>query len=314
MVSNPSKLNTLADKLRSDFYEGKTANDWKGTFPCVAEYKEDGEYSIMFGSGNITILANQGCSEYQPTPEILEGLPPKGQSFVIEGEHRTSRGGFNQFLSDRNNPLAAKYKLFVAYGIIHYRGVDTSDLPYKERWNLLEQVIKNNNNIYLVKHKICNNTNDIQQFFEQAVADGFEGIVVKSLGSRNQKVMKLKQSITSDFAVSGIEKSKSWIENKIPEVFILSEKDQEGNWKVIGKVSSGLTKDAKFKLGQELLKLQTSEDTTTIHCKPYFMLEIKFMNYESNGLRQPRIMRIRYDKIADKKSNIGVSLSSWLGN
>jgi len=283
-------INEITSNFRPKFFEGQAKN-WVQGFPAYAEYKEDGEYVLIFITPKRTLIANRHKSTYHPTKYIQEYLPKT--KCILEAEYISINGSLYSYLSERGED-SDKLALRI-FGILHYEGSDVSDLPYEERWKTLEKLIPDNNQyVKLVKHQKVETPEDIDNFFNQAISDGKEGIVVKSFGKRST-CMKLKKTSTKDYAILGFEKSQSWNKNHTPESFILGTLEND-EWKQIGKASSGLTKDEKAQLGVILLKNMIAEDSKQILSKPTEVLEIKYQEQTDSGLRIPRIIRWRKDK------------------
>lgn len=67
------------------------------------------------------------------------------------------------------------------FDIMYLNGEDLTLKPYPERRKILEENIKITERINLSERKIVDNVEDLESFFHQAIEDGCEGLVCKSL-------------------------------------------------------------------------------------------------------------------------------------
>ena len=288
------RLCEMTDSHRSHFKDARIEEIT--TFPIWAEYKYDGEYNnfyLMFPI--VAKLANRHKTVYDPTDFIMDEMPKRQMQIVLEAEYISTRGDLYCFLSDRAKPNCPTLALRI-FGIIFNGNQDCRDLPYERRWRIIRQYFpQDTEHIKLVEHKLINNRAELQAFYDQARKDGAEGLVLKPLGSQRLGGYKIKPKITLDLAVIGFEKSKKWIERKIPNSFILGI-FENNQWKEFGNSSSGLTDTEKSELVKELLKTKTSEDEDRIYCNPTVVLEVVVQEVKEGGGRHPRIVRWRRDK------------------
>jgi len=90
-------------------------------------------------------------------------------------------------------------KLF-AFDLLYIEGEDYTVKPFIERRKKLEEVIPQNNTLELSEMRLVETPKEIEEFFEDAISRGLEGIMAKRLdapytaGSRNFNWIKLKRS------------------------------------------------------------------------------------------------------------------------
>ncbi len=180
------------------------------------------------------------------------------------------------------------------------------DIPYEYRRNILRSTCKK---MSLASRILTSNKTEINQFYQQALNAGHEGIVIKYLdspyspGYRKKAWLKLKDAIYLDLVIIaadwGSGRRVGWLSN-----YHLAVRDPETNtYHEIGKTFKGLT-DAEFKaITATLQDLKTQETDYTVYVKPQIIVEVAFNEIQKSpqypsgyALRFARIKRIRSDK------------------
>jgi DNA ligase-1 len=188
------------------------------------------------------------------------------------------------------------------------------DNPYQDRWNLLSKTCKN---LTLATRIVNNDKVTISQFFQDALAAGHEGILIKYLqshyypGERKKFWLKLKEAVLLDLLIIaadwGSGRRSGWLSN-----YYLAAFDPEtGTFHEIGKTFKGLT-DEEFKLmTQTLQTIKTHETQYTVFVKPQIIVEVAFNEIQKSpqypsgyALRFARIKRVRPDKIPTETTTL----------
>ncbi|MFQ5920957.1 MAG: ATP-dependent DNA ligase, partial [Nitrososphaerales archaeon] len=79
-------------------------------------------------------------------------------------------------------------------------------LSYKERRDLLQKVVSSDSKVRLVQAMVTDNTKKIEEFMEEAISEGCEGLMIKNLtsnyraGAREFAWIKLKREYRSELA------------------------------------------------------------------------------------------------------------------
>jgi len=180
------------------------------------------------------------------------------------------------------------------------------DLPYAERWSTLERL---RGTLPAVARVVPSAAAEAETFSAAALADGFEGVMVKGLdapytpGVRGRGWLKVKRATTVDLVIvaadRGYGRRHGWLSN-----YHLAARDEEtGRLEPVGKTFKGLT-DAEFRIMTERLSaLAIREDGPTVHVEPRIVVEVLFTDLQRSptyaaglALRFARIARIRDDK------------------
>jgi DNA ligase 1 len=162
--------------------------------------------------------------------------------------------------------------------------------------------------IYTASAIRCESVSAIQQAFQDALAAGHEGIVVKrpeslyTPGRRGRSWFKLKEPFaTLDVVVTAVEYGHGKRHGLLSD-YTFSVRDGQ-QLLTIGKAYSGLT-DAEIKAGTEYFLQHTVEDQGGRRIvEPAVVMEVAFNNIQKSqrhqsgyALRFPRILRLRPDK------------------
>lgn len=260
-------------------------------FPLFSEPKYDGERVLVKVSDSITI-ANKHKTVY---PESI--LP---QSLVLAIRQAVQREGLYdaEFYSLRGNLykfLSARARLSEDLALAIFDIIGHTYKTLFDRKQLLKELIKPNRRIHLVRYTICHDSLQVIKAFNKAVSEGFEGVVVKPNRGYYAKWLKLKEQHTSDLVVLGVKKTDSWRKEKLPYTFLVG-LHKNGSFKRIGDVSSGLTLNQREALAGFVDELRRYEDREYIYLKPELVFEVEYHQKTKNGLREPKIKRIRFDK------------------
>jgi DNA ligase-1 len=150
-------------------------------------------------------------------------------------------------------------------------------------------------------------TSDYKSFYSKAIAEGFEGIMVKNLrakyqaGKRSLHWAKHKPPrIELDVVITGAR----YGEGKRGNVFAsfdIAVGDSEGGFYSLGSIGTGFKDDDFMSLTNRLRPIVDSYEQETYQVRPRIVLEVTsdLVSRNSNGeysLRFPRLVRIRDDK------------------
>jgi DNA ligase-1 len=156
-----------------------------------------------------------------------------------------------------------------------------------------------------------------QQFLDETLRRGHEGVMVKALaagyaaGRRGQQWLKVKIARTLDLVVLGAEwghgRRTGWLSN-----LHLGARDPEhGGFVMLGKTFKGLTDEMLAWQTQKLRTLEISHDRHTVYVKPELVVEIAFNEVQESphypgglALRFARVKGYREDKAAQSADTI----------
>ncbi|CAN5824911.1 hypothetical protein BH23ACT10_BH23ACT10_01650 [soil metagenome] len=157
------------------------------------------------------------------------------------------------------------------FDCLHRDGVDLIDQPLRERLAALDDVVPADQ---LVQRHAVTTIDGATAFFDQAVTDGFEGVVVKALdapyeaGRRGAAWRKVKPSWTLDLVVLAVEwgsgRRRGWLSN-----LHLGARASDGGFVMLGKTFKGMTDEMLAWQTQRFLELETHRTGHVVHVDPY---------------------------------------------
>ncbi len=207
----------LADRVKSEEEAIERIGD-----SLAAEYKLDGERAQLHIEGKKVILFSrslENISNYYP--DIIEKIPKNihAKNIILEAEIVAINENTGEFLPFQElMHRRRKYKIEKAvtqypitvnfFDILYCNGESCLDLNYKDRRKKLEQNIKEDNFTKYIPMSIITNKNEIEDFLENSINEGSEGLMLKMLdkpyqaGSRGSHWLKLKREYQNELGDS----------------------------------------------------------------------------------------------------------------
>ena len=313
-----------------------------------AEYKYDGERIQVHRKGDEFHLFSRRLENItNQFPDLIEFLKEATpDEYILELEAVVidpSSGAIRPFqdLMNRRVKYVTRFHIMMypiagfIFDIMYLNGEDLTLKPYPERRAILEKVVKTTDRINLATRKIVDNVEDLEAFFLEAIENGCEGLVCKSLqpdsiyqaGKRGFLWIKYKRDYKShladtlDLVVVGAFYGKGQRAGKFGSLLMACYDPETDQFKTVCKVGTGFTEDDFNKL-EELLKPHEIDHkhprvnsilTADIWYEPWLVLEIagaeltlspvhtcawdKIKINRGLGLRFPRFTgRYRFDK------------------
>jgi ATP-dependent DNA ligase len=164
---------------------------------------------------------------------------------------------------------------------------------------------------------VTTSVDEATAFFDESLAHGHEGVVVKSLdtpytaGRRGAGWIKVKPRHTLDLVILAAEwghgRRRGWLSN-----LHLGARDPEtGGYIMLGKTFKGLTDEMLTWQTERLLELENSRSDYTVYVRPELVAEIAFDGVQRSprypggiALRFARVLRYREDKAAAEADTI----------
>ncbi|MFF2268130.1 ATP-dependent DNA ligase [Cellulosimicrobium cellulans] len=198
------------------------------------------------------------------------------------------------------------------FDVLHVDGRDLLDEPLRDRLAVLDEVART----HAVRRLVTDDPDAATTFFEGAVAEGREGVVVKSLdtpyaaGRRGAGWVKVKPRHTLDLVVLAVEQGsgrrRGWLSN-----IWLGARDPDGGFVMLGKTFKGMTDEMLEWQTRRFRELETSDDGYVVHVRPEQVVEIAFDGLQRStrypgglALRFARVLRYRDDKTAAEADTI----------
>jgi DNA ligase 1 len=193
------------------------------------------------------------------------------------------------------------------FDLLYLNGGPLLDEPQARRFGALSELSRE----HLIPNTISNDAQVADEFLEEALARGHEGIMAKAIdakyaaGARGQSWVKVKRARTLDLVILAAEwgngRRKGWLSN----LHLGARDTVKGGFAMLGKTFKGLTDEMLAWQTQELLRLEIGRDSYTVHVKPELVVEIAFNEIQVSpryvsglALRFARVKRYRTDKTA----------------
>ncbi|MBS3132041.1 ATP-dependent DNA ligase [Candidatus Woesearchaeota archaeon] len=298
--------------------------------PAEAEYKYDGFRIQAHKKGNDVKLFTRKLEDVtMQFPEAVSAIKKniKAKEAILDSEavgYSKASGKYLPFQSISQRikrkydieKMASDFPVEVnVFDIIYYDGKSFLDEPFEERKKVLKKIVsEEKKRIVLAKSITTSDEKEIENFYNEAIEKGNEGLMLKKLdapyrpGARVGYMVKYKKyRETFDLAVVGAEwgegKRTKWLSS-----YIIACAGEDGELLEVGRVSTGLKeKDEEGLSFNEMTKilkpLVISEKGKEARIKPKIIIEVgyeeiqKSPTYSSGyALRFPRVICLREEK------------------
>ena len=199
------------------------------------------------------------------------------------------------------------------FDVLHVDGRDLLDQPASARQEMLAQALPE---ALLVPRVVTGSAVEAQEFFDETVAAGHEGVVMKSLaapyaaGRRGSGWVKVKPRHTLDLVILAVEwghgRRRGWLSN-----LHLGARDPAGGFVMLGKTFKGLTDKMLAWQTERLSELAVDRGDWVVTVRPELVVEIAFDGVQVSSrypggvaLRFARVVRYREDKRAEEADTI----------
>lgn len=200
------------------------------------------------------------------------------------------------------------------FDLLHVDGQDLLDEPLALRVERMAQVLPPQ---LLVARQLVTDAEQALSAFSTAVADGFEGVVIKNpdapyaAGRRDAAWIKVKPRHTFDLAVIGAEwgygRRTGWLSN----LHLAARDPATGDLVMLGKTFKGLTDAVLTWQTEQLLARESRRTKYAVFADPPLIAEIAIDGVQRStrypggvALRFARVLRYREDKAVDEVDTI----------
>ena len=164
---------------------------------CAAEYKYDGLRIQAHVSPKGTTLFSRRLEnitgQFPDVQQLLKNSLEETE-LILEGEAVPVDSATGELLPFQlvSQRRGRKYDLektirdipvaFFPFDLLYADTIDYTDQPYLKRRERLRKLIPKSERLDLSQQKICNDPVQLDEFMQEAVADGCEGLMIKSIG------------------------------------------------------------------------------------------------------------------------------------
>lgn len=288
--------------------------------PASVEWKLDGARLQVHRLGpDVRAFTRNSADVTGRIPEIVERvsrLPV--DAVVLDGEaialrrdgrphpFQVSMGRFGTRTTDGQARTSTPLTCFF-FDCLHLDGVDLIDRPQSERVATLERCVPHEMRVPRI---VAETAEGAASFFEDALARGHEGVMVKALdapyesGRRGASWLKVKRAHTLDLVVLAAEwghgRRRGWLSN-----LHLGARDPEGGgFVMLGKTFKGMTDAMLAWQTERLLQLETRRDAFTVHVRPELVVEVAFDGLQTSP-RYPGGLALRFARLKGYRPDKG---------
>lgn len=238
---------------------------------CAAEYKYDGlRIQAHVSSNEVKLFSRrlENITEQFPDVQLLLKRNVIGdEGVILEGEAVPVDSATGELLPFQlvSQRRGRKYDLeraieeipvaFFPFDLLYAGETDYTDRPYLERRKQLREIIAKSEKTELSHQKICRAAEEIDEFMQQAVADGCEGLMIKSIGpdslykagARGWTWIKYKREYKSemqdsvDLAVVGAFAGRGRRGGNYGALLLAAYDERDDTFKTVCKCGSGFT-------------------------------------------------------------------------
>lgn len=299
----------------------------KVAYPTFAEHKIDGvRLQIHKWGTRIWSYSRQGLEKTEVYPEVRQiATKFRAQSCIVDCEIVATdsegqllpfqtllkRTGTKQPSSkELQQPMEETTVTIRAFDLLYQGGRELTEAPLSERRKFLLKVVPEQ---YLVGGKLCRNEIELMSFYEDALKQGSEGVIVKALnspyeiGQRTHSWLKLKperDTIDCTFvkALHGRGRRTGFYSS-----FLMAIRDPtEKKLYTIGKVSN-LSERLMEHLKSVVERTQTGSDEEGVFITPSLVVEVTYQEVQTSddytsgyALRVPKVIRFNQEKSIDE--------------
>jgi DNA ligase-1 len=304
--------------------------------PGAMEKAGGGEVAVDVKLDGIRIQVHRRGDEVQVATRSLDDITARlpevvavarslpAQEFVLDGEALALDDGGRPrpFQETASRTAQADHTGGVVvtpyfFDVLHVDGHDLLDSPGAERLAALDALVPEE---HRVPRLVTDSPGDAEQFAQAALAQGHEGVVVKSLsigyaaGRRGAGWVKVKPVHTLDLVVLAVEwgsgRREGWLSN-----IHLGARNPDGTFTMLGKTFKGMTDEMLAWQTERFTDLAVSPETMrdgyVVPLRPEQVVEIAFDGLQRSSrypgglaLRFARVVCYRDDKSADEADTL----------
>lgn len=239
--------------------------------------------------------------------EVVRGLPARdlvldGEALVLGPDGRPRP--FQETASTTATHAGATGVAPYFFDLLLHDDDSLVEVPTRERLARLDAVVPEQ---HRVARLVTAAADEAQAFFDDVVAQGHEGVIVKRLdapydaGRRGSAWVKVKPRHTLDLVVLGVEWGSGRRRGLLSNIH-LGARDGDG-FVMLGKTFKGMTDEILAWQTERFLGLETHREGHVVHVRPEQVVEIAFDGVQRStrypggvALRFARVLRYRDDK------------------
>ncbi len=210
------------------------------------------------------------------------------------------------------------------FDVMHRDGTDLIDMPNAGRWSVLNELAHH----LLVPRIVTADPAAGRTFFDDQIAAGHEGVIVKALdapymaGRRGEGWVKVKPRHTLDLVVIAVEWGSGRRQGLLSNIHLAARNEDSDDLVMLGKTFKGMTDEMLRWQTERFLGLETRRSNHVVFVRPEQVVEIAVDGVQRSrrypggiALRFARVLRYRDDKRVrdiDSLQNVIATLGAGL--
>ncbi len=284
---------------------GRAAVEWKVDGARVQVHRRGSEIRVF--TRNLRDITDSAPDVVRAAALLdVDAIILDGEAVAMHADERPVpfQETMSRFATDADGLLNV-----VFFDCLHLNGRDLIDADGATRWAAMTSALPPH---LLIPRLETDDPTEAQRFFEQAIAAGYEGVMVKAIdasyeaGRRGVGWLKVKPVHTLDLVVMAVEwgsgRRSGWLSN-----IHLGARDPAtpGEFIMLGKTFKGMTDDMLAWQTERFLELETHRRGHVVFVRPEQVVEIAVDGIQRSSrypgkvaLRFARVKRYRDDKLA----------------
>jgi DNA ligase-1 len=290
---------------------GDIAFEWKMDGARIQVHKQGEEVRIFTrGMNEVTSAIPEIALEARGFPADVLVLDGEAIAFASTGRphsFQTTMRRFGRKLDvarlQQELPMRAFY-----FDCLRHDDTGLAERPTRERFAALSTVVPATQ---LIPRLVTRSAEAATAFYDEAIAQGHEGLMAKSLdspyeaGNRGASWLKIKRAHTLDLVVLAAEWGHGRRHGKLSNLHLGALDPDTQAYVMLGKTFKGLTDAMLAWQTSEFLARESHRDEWTVYVRPEIVVEVAFSDLQASprypgglALRLARVKRYRPDKKA----------------
>ena len=279
--------------------------------PAAIEWKVDGARVQVHREGDHVRVFTRNLRDITTAvPDVVRAVQSLAVSSIILDGEAVSFGQderpdsfqdtISRFASDGDGQLQVAF-----FDCLYLNGVDLIDASATERARAMRESLPDTLCIPRIE------TDDAtvgQQFFDDAIEAGYEGVMVKSLdapyeaGRRGSGWLKVKPVHTLDLVVLAVEWGSGRRQGTLSNIHLGARDDDTGEFVMLGKTFKGMTDEILAWQTERFLALETHRDRHIVYVRPEQVVEIAVDGIQ-RSTRYPGGVALRFARVKGYRSD-----------